>query len=146
MGISGADVADQADLPSWPAALTVRLAAAYCGLTESGFRSLCPVPPLSFGQEGHRYLRVHLDRWLVSLPAEVAEATKKPEVSAVMQPNAYTPATLAKRWNCSETLVRNLIRRKELESFKFGGKLIRVSHKSVVAYEAAARVVPKAGT
>lgn len=54
------------------------------------------------------------------------------------EPRAFTPATLAKRWACSERHVRNMIDRGELPSFRFG-TLIRVRLDDVQAYEARGR-------
>ncbi len=56
------------DLPNWPAALPLMLAAAYCGLSPEVFKEVCPVKPISFtlSTRGHRYLRVKLDEWLLS--------------------------------------------------------------------------------
>jgi excisionase family DNA binding protein len=51
-------------------------------------------------------------------------------------PTVYSPATLAKRWECSENTIRNLIRRGELPHFRLGGKLFRIRVKDVEDYEA----------
>lgn len=55
--------------------------------------------------------------------------------------NLYTPETLAERWKCSANLIRNLIRRGELDGSKYGNKLIRITAAAVVAYEEANIVV-----
>jgi excisionase family DNA binding protein len=49
--------------------------------------------------------------------------------------NLYTPHTLAKRWKCSERLVRNMANAGELPSFKLGGKLLRIKAEDVEAFE-----------
>ncbi len=49
--------------------------------------------------------------------------------------NIYTPATLAKRWECSERHVRNLISSGELPSFRLGGKLLRIRREDVENFE-----------
>jgi hypothetical protein len=56
-------------LTVWPAALRLDQAAEYCGLCVDTFKEVCPVKPIEFTQSnrGHRYLRVSLDNWLVSL-------------------------------------------------------------------------------
>ena len=55
----------------------------------------------------------------------------------------YTPDTLAERWNCSASLIRRLIQRGELAGLKYGGKLIRITAATVVAYEEANAVHAK---
>ncbi|MBD8556346.1 helix-turn-helix domain-containing protein [Rhizobium sp. CFBP 8762] len=47
----------------------------------------------------------------------------------------YTPATLAKRWECSERHVRNLIAKGELGCFRLGGKLVRIKESDVESFE-----------
>jgi excisionase family DNA binding protein len=50
-------------------------------------------------------------------------------------PNAYTPASLAKRWKCSPRHIRNMVKRGELEAIALGGKLLRITRDVVEAYE-----------
>jgi excisionase family DNA binding protein len=57
--------------------------------------------------------------------------------------NVYTVETLAERWKCSSTLVRNMIRCGRLEGFRYGGKLIRITAAAVFAYEKANPVLAK---
>lgn len=45
------------------------------------------------------------------------------------------PADLAKRWQCSERHVRNLMASGSLPSFRLGSKLIRITLEAVEAYE-----------
>ncbi|MCV9910480.1 helix-turn-helix domain-containing protein [Brucella sp. HL-2] len=52
----------------------------------------------------------------------------------------FTPATLAKRWECSEKHVRNLIKTGQLDAFRLGGKLYRIKQSAVEAFEAKATV------
>ncbi|PWL17438.1 hypothetical protein DKP76_11715 [Falsochrobactrum shanghaiense] len=47
----------------------------------------------------------------------------------------YTPTTLAKRWDCSERHIRNMIDRGELPAFRLGGKLLRIRGEDVEALE-----------
>lgn len=47
----------------------------------------------------------------------------------------YTPATLAKKWECSERHVRNLITSGQLPSFRLGGKLLRIRGEEVEKFE-----------
>jgi excisionase family DNA binding protein len=46
----------------------------------------------------------------------------------------YSPQTLADRWGCGESTVRNLIRRNELATFRIG-TLIRISAEEVERFE-----------
>ena len=41
-------------------------------------------------------------------------------------PAAYSPATLAKLWSCSDQHVRNLVAAGKLRAFHLGGKLLRI--------------------
>jgi excisionase family DNA binding protein len=50
-------------------------------------------------------------------------------------PNVYSPATLAKRWECSERTIRNLIASGELPHFRVR-KLFRIRAVDVEEYEA----------
>ena len=50
-------------------------------------------------------------------------------------PRVFTPASLAREWQCSERHVRNLIAKGELQAFKLGGKLWRISAQTVEEYE-----------
>lgn len=47
----------------------------------------------------------------------------------------YTPATLAERWECSETTVRALIKSGRLRAFKLAGKLYRIRPEEVERFE-----------
>ncbi len=47
----------------------------------------------------------------------------------------FTPATLARRWACSEKHVRNLIREGKLGGFRLGGKLLRIKISDVERFE-----------
>lgn len=57
--------------------------------------------------------------------------------------NVYTPDTLAEHWKCSANLIRKMIQRGELAGVKYGGKLIRITAATVVAYENANLVAAK---
>jgi hypothetical protein len=56
-------------LTVWPATLRLDQAALYSGLSVDTFKEKCPVKPIEFTESarGHRYLRVRLDEWLLSL-------------------------------------------------------------------------------
>ena len=66
-------------LPSWPAAMDLKTAAAYCGFCPETFKKVCPVLPIQFTQStrGERYLRLRLDEWLVSLDPNKQNAAPK---------------------------------------------------------------------
>ncbi|MBE0563982.1 MAG: helix-turn-helix domain-containing protein [Ochrobactrum anthropi] len=49
--------------------------------------------------------------------------------------NIFSPATLAKRWECSEKHVRHLIKSGELKAFRLGGKLYRIKQSEVETFE-----------
>lgn len=51
---------------------------------------------------------------------------------------AYSPRTLAERWECSDSLVRKLIKEGKLTAFTFGN-LIRITAAEVDRYEGVAR-------
>jgi excisionase family DNA binding protein len=48
---------------------------------------------------------------------------------------AFRPSDLARRWNCSERTVRNLISTGALRAFRLGGKLLRVTQAAVDQFE-----------
>lgn len=50
-------------------------------------------------------------------------------------PRAYTPETLAERWDCSPSVIRKLCRKGDLPSFRLGGKLLRIRADDVEEYE-----------
>jgi len=56
-------------LTIWPATLRLDQAAMYSGLSVDTFKEKCPVRPIEFTESarGHRYLRIKLDDWLLSL-------------------------------------------------------------------------------
>jgi excisionase family DNA binding protein len=55
-----------------------------------------------------------------------------------MEDRVYTVARLAEHWSCSETFVRDEIKRGRLEAHRFGAKLIRIRPEAVATYEASA--------
>lgn len=57
-------------------------------------------------------------------------------------PKVMTPAMLARRWQCSERHVRNMIARGELPAFRLGGKLVRIKHEDVLAFESSGGTDP----
>ena len=50
-------------------------------------------------------------------------------------PNVFTPGMLAKRWECSEGHVRNMIASGTLPAFRLGGKLLRIKASDVERFE-----------
>ncbi|MDT9598548.1 helix-turn-helix domain-containing protein [Sphingosinicella rhizophila] len=65
-------------------------------------------------------------------PALAPEA--QPLESAHNNGRPYSPASLAERWQCSSTLVRNMIQRGELKHFRYG-KLYRIPADEVARIE-----------
>ncbi len=64
--------------------------------------------------------------------------TKKPlgrPPSTEQDREVYSPRTLAQRWDCSPGLIRSMIARGELKSFRHGN-LIRISREAVEEVEA----------
>ena len=61
--------------------------------------------------------------------------TRPGSYSDIDRPNAFTPQMLADRWDCSERHVRNMIKRGDIRSFLFGGKLVRISSEEVDRFE-----------
>ena len=57
---------------------------------------------------------------------------------------AYRPSDLARRWQCSERTVRNLIATGTLPAFRLGGKLLRVSQAAVERFEQCQNIVSSA--
>ena len=51
-------------------------------------------------------------------------------------PKLTTPSRLAARWECSDTLVYDMLNSGDLPGFKLGGKLWRIRMTDVEAYEA----------
>lgn len=64
-----------------------------------------------------------------------------PDSRADLRP--FTPATLAKRWACSERHVRNLIARGQLPCFRIG-TLLRIRAEDVEAFERGEPAQPRA--
>jgi excisionase family DNA binding protein len=56
----------------------------------------------------------------------------------------YTPRTLAKRWECSQATIYNMIERGDLAAFKVGGKLLRIKAEDAEAFEQRAGAIESA--
>ena len=69
------------------------------------------------------------------LEKALASPSRKTDKEFGMERAAWTPRQLAERWECSERHVRNLINRGELQFFRLGGKLVRIPHSGVEAFE-----------
>ena len=52
-----------------------------------------------------------------------------------MTARIFTPATLAREWECSERHVRNLVASGELRAFRLGGKLLRIPPDAVEEFQ-----------
>ncbi len=53
----------------------------------------------------------------------------------VFEIHAISPARLAKRWDCSERHIRNMIASGEIPHFRLGGKLLRIKMEDVESFE-----------
>lgn len=84
---------DASEMPSWPAAMTQQMAAAYCGLSVDTFAAACPVLPvvITASKAGKRYLRIRLDEWLISL--ETPHPTKRQGMGALRLANREAQRT-----------------------------------------------------
>ena len=49
--------------------------------------------------------------------------------------SVFTPAALAREWECSERHIRNLIAAGQLRAFRLGGKLLRISSEEAEAFK-----------
>jgi len=121
-----------------PRGMSREEAARYIGIDAAHFDRLIadarmPKPKLIDGRS--IWDRFSLDTAFSALASEYVkvECPKTPPAHLL---NAYTPATLAKRWLCSERHVRNLCAKGELHPFKAGGKLLRINRQEVEDFEA----------
>lgn len=73
--------------------------------------------------------------WDVRLGIEAPPAKSAGASDTEDFPNAFTPASLAKRWKCSPRHIRNMVKRGDLEAIALGGKLLRITRDVVEAYE-----------
>ena len=77
--------------------------------------------------------RLALDAAFASLPDQ-SEGKGAPKAVS-LNPEVYSPKTLAARWQCSERHVRNLIARGELPAWKLGDSLMRINLEDVEKFE-----------
>jgi len=70
----------------------------------------------------------------IDRPASAQELTGAATSSVAELPNVFSVRTLAERWTCSPQLIRNLIAKGELESFRHGN-LIRIPVQAVLGRE-----------
>ncbi|MCJ2009867.1 MULTISPECIES: helix-turn-helix domain-containing protein [unclassified Methylobacterium] len=131
-----------------PRGLDLAAAARYLGLTPTAFSALVRVGELpSARQLGVTAVwgRMALDAAFEAASADEVQPNGKPPQkqrdTPMMSkewpghPNVYTPETLAERWRCSGTHVRNMIKRGDLAGSLLGGRLLRISAAVVAAYE-----------
>jgi hypothetical protein len=72
---------------AWPKLLSRAQAAAYIGVSEATFTTVCPVAPVDLGVHVLRWNRAHVDEWLDNLPARL----RKPETVAHGEQAAPAP-------------------------------------------------------
>jgi hypothetical protein len=98
-------------------------AARYVGVSSEAFRGLIrsgkmPNPVVIDTTEV--WDRVALDRAFDVLASDQFVLNEPP-------PKTFTPASLAKRWVCSERHVRNMVKSGFIKPITVGGKLLRIS-------------------
>lgn len=80
--------------------------------------------------------RLQLDGAFTALPESTPSRGNRQRASTLdNEPRAFSPKTLAERWQCSERHVRNMLKRGNLKSFLFGGTLLRIGRDEVERYE-----------
>lgn len=80
----------------------------------------------------HRLFEAEADDLLA-----LVEERQPPSDSAVgeVRPKVFTVKSLAAHWECSDGLIRNMIARGELRSFRYGN-MIRITREAVAEVEA----------
>lgn len=124
-----------------PRGLDHDAAARYVGISPAAFDDLLRLQKLPGPRQVGSALvwdRQELDdAFSLFPPAEVSKARRvSPSAEFEGYPNVYTPETLAERWRCSGQHVRNMIKRGDLEAWKLPGRLLRISPKAVIEFEA----------
>lgn len=79
-------------------------------------------------------------------PFQASQADVAGNNSATETARVFSPATLAKRWHCSDHHIRNMVAAGRLAGFSLGGKLLRISREEVERMENSASNVLEAPT
>jgi excisionase family DNA binding protein len=121
-----------------------RIASLIAGLTTAGGPSPQRTMPLEVSGDPET---VGPSLRTISSPAmsDAMSSGEMPKTRDADRPKAhavpvFTPRTLADRWSCSERHVRNLIETGELQAFRLGEKLLRISEEAVREFERAKAV------
>lgn len=123
----------------WPALMTRATAAAYLDGSEATLErqaaaGTLPAPLMFDGEQMWR--RTEIDEALARLRSEPsASNAPRPITQAAKVPDVYSVATLAEHWGCGHDSIYSLVKGGELQSFKLGGKLIRIRRTAVEAFE-----------
>lgn len=81
---------------------------------------------------------------IVPPPFQASQADAAGGGSATETTRVFSPATLAKRWHCSDHHIRNMVAAGRLAGFNLGGKLLRISREEVERIENSASNVLEA--
>ncbi|MEW9617072.1 hypothetical protein AB3G45_25010 [Shinella sp. S4-D37] len=81
---------------------------------------------------------------IVPPPFQPSEADAAGINSATKTAQVFSPATLAKRWHCSDQSIRNMVATGRLAGFNLGGKLLRITREEVERIENSASNVLEA--
>lgn len=81
---------------------------------------------------------------IVPPPFQASQADAAGGGSATEAARVFSPATLAKRWHCSDHHIRNMVAAGRLAGFNLGGKLLRISREEVERVENSASNVLEA--
>jgi excisionase family DNA binding protein len=129
----------------WPAMMLRKTASAYLDMGEAEFeravlKGIVPLP-IRYGDRD-RWSKAQIDARLEGIGGEhdwraqqplYADAEKR-QAEHARAARAHSPKSLAERWGCSSELVRAMIRRGELQAFRYG-KLYRISPEEVKRVE-----------
>lgn len=120
-----------------PRGLPLQAAAAYVGVTKATFNSFVrdgKMPrPLALGRE-QVWDRAALDAAFDGLSGNTSGHLSCAGPGEI-EPECYTPKTLAERWSCSPRHVRRMIKDGLIPHLIFGEKLLRIKREDVLAYE-----------
>lgn len=83
---------------------------------------------------------------IVPPPFQASQADAAGNNSATETARVFSPATLAKRWHCSDQSIRNMVATGRLAGFNLGGKLLRITREEVDRIENSASNVLEAPT
>ncbi|MGJ7039646.1 excisionase family DNA binding protein [Shinella sp. BE166] len=83
---------------------------------------------------------------IVPPPFQASQPDAAGKDKATETARVFSPATLAKRWHCSDHHIRNMVAAGRLAGFNLGGKLLRITREEVDRIENSASNVLEAPT